>query len=457
MKTLHQKPGNKARGSSQGVRTESREQVTAMKSEWTRGKPAPNSTTQLMELCVDRDNVLKAWQRVKQNGGSAGSDGMHVEEAGSWLRTHWGRIRRELLDGRYHPASVRKVEIPKATGGMRQLGIPTVLDRLIQQCILQVLQPLWDPTFHEDSYGFRPGKSAHQAVCRAQRLIQAGHRYCADVDLEKFFDRVNHDVLMDRVAKRIEDIRVIELIRRYLKAGILDQGLNLERKEGTPQGGPLSPLLANLLLDEVDWELSKRGLKFVRYADDCNVYVKSRRAAQDAMATLGKLYNRLRLRMNREKSAVALSWERKFLGYRFWIGTKGQVNPSIAPQSVQRMKDRVREVTGRNGGRSVEQVVAELSLYLRGWKEYFRLSRGNKLREELDGWIRRRLRMIYLKQWKRGRTWYRELVARGLSSNAAASIAGAPRSYWRMAGSSGVSIALPNSTFAAMGLISLRL
>jgi group II intron reverse transcriptase/maturase len=340
---------------------------------------------------------------------------------------------------------------------MRQLGIPTVLDRLIQQCILQVLQPLWDPTFHEDSYGFRPGKSAHQAVCRAQRLIQAGHRYCADVDLEKFFDRVNHDVLMDRVAKRIEDIRVIELIRRYLKAGILDQGLNLERKEGTPQGGPLSPLLANLLLDEVDWELSKRGLKFVRYADDCNVYVKSRRAAQDAMATLGKLYNRLRLRMNREKSAVALSWERKFLGYRFWIGTKGQVNPSIAPQSVQRMKDRVRQVTGRNGGRSVEQVVAELSLYLRGWKECFRLSRGNKLREELDGWIRRRLRMIYLKQWKRGRTWYRELVARGLSSNAAASIAGAPRSYWRMAGSSGVSIALPNSTFAAMGLISLRL
>jgi RNA-directed DNA polymerase len=222
-----------------------------------------------MELCVSRDNVLKAWKRVKHNGGSAGSDGMQIEEAGPWLRTHWSNIRKELLEGSYQPAPVRKVEIPKATGGMRQLGIPTVVDRLIQQCILQVLQPLWDPTFHEDSYGFRPGKSAHQAVCRAQTLIQAGHRYCADVDLEKFFDRVNHDVLMDRVAKRIEDPRVIKLIRRYLKAGILDQGLSLERTEGTPQGGPLSPLLANLLLDEVDWELSKRGLKFVRYADDC--------------------------------------------------------------------------------------------------------------------------------------------------------------------------------------------
>ncbi len=452
MKTRHQKPEVQVQGSPQGVGTESREQAAAMKSDRNLRKPPPNSTTHLMEKCVGRDNVLKAWKRVKQNGGSAGVDGMQIDEAGLWLRTHWPRIRGELLNGRYQPAKVRCVQIPKSMGGMRQLGIPTVLDRLIQQCILQILQPLWDPTFHPDSYGFRPGRSAHQAICRAQTLIQGGRHYCVDVDLEKFFDRVNHDVLMDRVMKRIGDHRLVDLIRRYLKAGILDQGMNVERVEGTPQGGPLSPLLANLLLDDVDWELEKRGLSFVRYADDCNVYVKSRRAANDAMATLEKLYTRLKLRMNREKSAVALAWERKFLGYRFWIGSKSRVYPTVAPESVKRLKERIRQITRRTCGRSVKQVVEELTLYLRGWKEYFRLAENATLRRDLDSWIRRRLRMIYLKQWKRGTAWYRELVARGLPSHAAASIAGASRSYWRMAGTTGVAVALPSSLFASLGL-----
>jgi RNA-directed DNA polymerase len=423
-----------------------------MKSDRNRGTPEPNPATRLMERCVERSNMLRAWKRVKQNGGSAGVDGMQVEEAGKWLKTHWPEVRQALLDGSYCPTEVRRVEIPKATGGMRQLGIPTVLDRLIQQCILQILQPLWDPTFHEDSYGFRPKRSAHQAVCRAQILIQEGRHYCVDVDLEKFFDRVNHDVLMDRVRKRIEDDRLIDLIRRYLKAGILSEGISQERVEGTPQGGPLSPLLANLLLDEVDWELESRGLKFVRYADDCNVYVRSLRAANDAMATLEKLYGQLRLRINREKSAVARAWERKLLGYSFWIGAKQRIQPRIATQSVKRLKERVRQLTHRTCGKSIEQVIEKLGTYLRGWKEYFRLAQNRTLREELDGWIRRRLRMLCLKQWKRAKTWYRELVARGLSPRAAASIASQSHCYWRMAGTSGVAIALPNTFFAQLGL-----
>lgn len=289
-------------------------------------------------------------------------------------------------------------------------------------------------------------------MCRAQLLIQEGRHYCVDVDLEKFFDRVNHDVLMDRVMKRIEDRRVIDLIRRYLKAGVLEQGITQERHEGTPQGGPLSPLLANLLLDEVDWELQKRGLKFVRYADDCNVYVRSKRAANDAMETLEKLYKALRLRINAEKSAVALAWERKLLGYSFWIGGKSRIYPRIAAQSVKKMKEHVRTLTQRTCGKSIEQVVGELTLFLRGWKEYFRLAENRKLRDELDSWIRRRLRMLCLKQWKRGTTCYRELVARGLSSKVAAQTAGCWRRHWKTAGTSGMSIALPNSYFASLGL-----
>jgi RNA-directed DNA polymerase len=452
---LHQKSENVQSSPWQAGR-ESRRARAVVKSDRNEGNSKTGSTTNLMERIVEGTNVLKAWKRVKANGGSAGVDGMQVEEAGEWLRANWPRIGKELLKGSYSPAEVRCVEIPKASGGIRQLGIPTVLDRLIQQCILQILQPILDPTFHPDSYGFRPEKSAHQAIARAQVLIQEGRNYCVDVDLEKFFDRVNHDILMDRVMKRIEDRKVTELVLRYLKAGVLDRGTVKERKEGTPQGGPLSPLLANLLLNEVDWELERRGLKFVRYADDCNVYVRSERAANDAMATLEKLYGKLRLKINREKSAVARAWERKFLGYSFWVGAKSRIHPRIAPESVKRLKARVRDLTSRTCGKSLRRVIEELSIYLRGWKEYFRMAENRKLREELDGWIRRRLRMLCLKQWKNGKTWYRELVARGLSPGAAASISGSPRSYWFMSGTSGVSIALPNTYFASQGLIGLR-
>jgi RNA-directed DNA polymerase len=414
----------------------------------------PPSFTDLLERIVEGGNVVKAWKRVKQNGGSAGVDRMSIEGAGPWLREHWPKVRMSLLSGRYHPSPVRPVEIPKPDGGVRKLGIPTVVDRLIQQCILQILQPELDPMFHDDSYGFRPGRSAHQAICRAQALVNEGRKWCVDVDLEKFFDRVNHDVLMDRVGKRIKDRRVVKLIFKFLKAGILNQEVVMEREEGTPQGGPLSPFLANLLLDEVDWELERRGLAFVRYADDCNVYVRSKRAAENAMVVLEKLFTGLRLKINREKSAVARAWERKILGYRFWISVKG-VQKAAAKSSIEKLRSKVRDLTSRTSGRSVETTIGELSRYLRGWKEYFRLADTPKVFRELDSWIRRRLRMIYLKQWKRGKTWYRELVARGLPQQAAASIAATSRSYWRMAASSGVSQALPTRHFVKLGLITL--
>lgn len=418
-------------------------------------QPAPSQPALLMERCVERENMLRAWKRVKKNGGSAGADGMSIEEAGKHLQIHWPRIRKELLEGRYEPNPVRKVEIDKPGGGRRQLGIPTVVDRLIQQCVLQILQPQWDPTFHKHSYGFRPGKSAHQAVSQAQSFVQGGRRWCVDVDLEKFFDRVNHDILMDRVSKRVKDERLVKLIRRYLQAGIMDQGVCIERHEGTPQGGPLSPLLSNLLLDEVDQELERRGLAFARYADDCNVYVRSKRAAVDAMATLEKIMGKLKLRINREKSAVARATERKFLGYRLWIGPKRVVKRSVAPQAITKFRSRVRQLTSRTGGRSMEQVVERLDAYLVGWKNYFRLADTPGIFAELDSWIRRRLRMIYLKQWKRVSTCRRELVARGLPLTAAASIARLRRCYWRMAGTSGMNIALPNSAFDALGLTRL--
>ena len=407
---------------------------------------------QLMERCVERENMQKAWKKVKENGGSPGVDKMTIEEAGEYLKSNWPRIREKLLDGSYAPSPVRRVEIPKADGGKRQLGIPTVVDRLIQQCILQILQPEWDPTFHEHSYGFRPGKSAHQAVQYAQKLVQEGRRWVVDVDLEKFFDRVNHDILMDRVAKRVEDKRVLKLIRRYLQAGIMDGGICQEREEGTPQGGPLSPILSNLLLDEVDRELERRGLAFARYADDCNVYVRSKRAAERAMKTMEKIMGKLKLKINQEKSAVARPWERKFLGYTLWVAPGKVIKRKVAPQALKKFKSRVRELTSRTCGKSMEQVVERLDRYLVGWKNYFQLADTPKVFSELDSWIRRRLRMIHLKQWKRGATAYREMTARGLSSNAAASIASALRCRWKMAGTSGISVVFPNAYFDELGL-----
>jgi RNA-directed DNA polymerase len=328
---------------------------------------------------------------------------------------------------------VRRQEIPKPGGGVRQLGIPTVLDRFIQQSLLQVLQPRFDPTFSRHSYGFRPGRRAHDAVCAAQRFIQEGRRWVVDVDLEKFFDRVNHDLLMGRLAGRIVDRRVLGLIRRYLETGIMVHGVVMERYEGAPQGGPLSPLLANVLLDEVDRELEQRGHAFCRYADDCNVYVRSRRAGERVMAALTRLYARLRLTINPAKSAVARAWERKFLGFSFWVAPRRVIRRRVAPQALQEMKERVRQITCRNGGRSLKAVAAELREYLTGWKAYFRLAETPHVFDDLDKWIRHRLRAMRLKQWKRGTTTFRAARARGLSVDAAAMVAGHHRRWWHFA------------------------
>lgn len=384
-----------------------------------------------MERIVGRDNVMKALKRVVQNKGSPGIDGMSVQELRAHLAESWPRIREDLLAGTYQPRRVREQEIPKSGGGVRKLGIPTALDRFIQQAILQVLQPLLDPTFSEGSFGFRPGRSAHQAVRAAQQHIQGGKSWVVDVDLEKFFDRVNHDVLMGRLARRISDKRLLGLVRRYLNAGVMANGVVMERHEGMPQGGPLSPLLANLLLDEVDKELEARGLAFCRYADDCNVYVRSKRAAEDAMALMKRLFASLRLRVNESKSAVDRPWNRKFLGYSFWMAPGRLVKPKVAPQALERMKERVREITSRSSGRSIAAVAGELRDYLPGWRNYFALAETPRVFRMLDEWIRRRLRMIQLKQWKRGPTMYRELRRLKVSNDVAAQIAAGAGRWWK--------------------------
>ncbi len=406
----------------------------------------------LMEEVVQRGNATAALKRVRQNKGSPGVDGMTVDELPKHLAENWGTIRAELLAGTYQPKPVREVEIPKSGGGVRKLGIPTALDRFIQQSILQVLQPMFDPTFSEHSHGFRPGRRAHDAVCEAQRYIQGGKRVVVDVDLEKFFDRVNHDVLMGRLEKRIGDKRMLGLIRRYLTAGIMANGVVMERYEGTPQGGPLSPLLANALLDEVDKELEKRGLSFVRYADDLNVYVRSRRAGEDTMQTLRRLYARLRLRVNEAKSAVGRPWDRKFLGYSFWVAAGRKVKRRVAPKALEAMKERIREITARSGGRSIAVVIAQLRSYLTGWKQYFHLAETPGVFRDLDEWIRHRLRLVQLKQWKGRRAVFRELRARGVARHAAAITALIARSWWRVAGHKALQNALPTSYYDGMGV-----
>ena len=404
-----------------------------------------------MERVVDNRNLKAALKRVRQNKGSPGVDGMTVDELPKHLAENWIRLREQLLEGTYQPQPVREVEIPKSEGGTRKLGIPSVLDRFLQQSILQVLQPMFDPTFSEHSHGFRPGRSAHDAVCEAQRYIQGGKRVVVDVDLEKFFDRVNHDVLMGRLEKRIEDKRMLGLIRRYLNAGIMANGVVMERYEGTPQGGPLSPLLANVLLDEVDKELEKRGLSFVRYADDLNVYVGSKRAGADAMETLKRLYGRLRLRINEAKSAVDRPWNRKFLGYSFWVAKGREVKRKVAPKALKKLKARVREITDRNGGRDMKSIFAELRSYLTGWKEYFRLAETPRILNELDEWIRHRLRMVQLKQWKRGKTIFREMKRLGASDGVAGQVAANARRWWRNSAKL-LNTALPNSYYDRMGV-----
>lgn len=383
----------------------------------------------LLALALTRENLVKAWKRVRANAGSAGVDGLTVRQTAEHLKALWPRIRTELLEGRYRPQPVRRVQIPKPGGGVRELGIPTVTDRLIQQALLQVLQPLIDPSFSEHSYGFRPGRRAHDAVCRAQQYVQAGYQVVVDVDLEKFFDRVNHDVLMDRLGKRITDRAVLRLVRRYLQAGIMVHGVVQERHEGTPQGGPLSPLLANVLLDEVDRALERRGHRFVRYADDCNVYVRSLKAGERVMAALRKLYGRLRLKINEAKSAVASAFERKFLSYALWQ-MRGEVKRAVARAAIAKFKQRVRRITRRNGGRSMAQVIEQLQGYVPGWKAYFRLAQTPTALCELDEWLRHRLRSLQLKHWRRGRTMYRELRVLGASPAQARRVAANARRWW---------------------------
>jgi RNA-directed DNA polymerase len=404
-----------------------------------------------MEAIVERENLKKALAQVKRNKGASGIDGMTVEDLAPYLKEHWPTIRAQLLDGSYKLQPVRRVEIPKASGGMRPLGIPTVLDRFIQQAAMQVLQADWDRTFSEHSFGFRPKRSAHQAVERAQEYIASGHGLVVDIDLEKFFDRVNHDILMGRLAKRMADSRVLRLIRRYLNAGVLANGVVIERHEGTPQGGPLSPLLANVLLDEIDKELERRGHAFVRYADDLNVYVRSQKAGERVMTSLRKLFARLKLRVNEAKSKVRRATESKFLGFSFWIAAGRIIRRRVAPQALMRMKEQVRTMTRRNAGRSLPQLCEKLGTYLTGWKAYFQIAETPRALADIDGWIRHRLRAVQLKHWKRGRTIYRELVARGMSDDAARRVAANGRRWWRNSAMA-LNIALPNTLFETLGV-----
>jgi len=372
-----------------------------------------------MEAVVERENLKKALAQVKRNKGAPGIDGMTVEDLGPYLKEHWLTIRAQLLEGTYKPQPVRRVEIPKASGGLRPLGIPPVLDRFIQQAVMQVLQADWDGTFSETSFGFRPGRSAHQAVERAQAYIASGHAVVVDLDLEKFFDRVNHDILMGLVAKRVADKRLLRLIRAFLNAGVMEGGLVSPTEEGMPQGGPLSPLLSNLMLDVLDKELEKRGHRFVRYADDCNIYVRSQRAGERVLAGIERfLEKRLKLKINKAKSAVAKPSVRKFLGFSFTDGTEPRRR--VAPQAIARFKAKVRELTRRTCGKSLAQIVKELSVYLVGWRGYFGFCQTPSVLRKLDRWLRRRLRAIAWKQWKRGDTRFAELRRRGVGRDLAA-------------------------------------
>ncbi|MFM0517109.1 group II intron reverse transcriptase/maturase [Caballeronia jiangsuensis] len=385
----------------------------------------------LLEAALTRENLKQAFKRVRANKGAAGVDGLDIDQTSRHLVSAWPAIREQLLKGKYRPSPVRRVTIPKPDGGERELGIPTVTDRLIQQALLQVLQPILDPTFSEHSYGFRPGRRAHDAVLAAQSYVQSGRRVVMDVDLEKFFDRVNHDILIDRLQKRIDDAGVIRLIRAYLNSGIMDDGMFQQRDQGTPQGGPLSPLLANVLLDEVDKELERRGHCFARYADDANVYVRSRRAGERVMTLLRRLYGRLRLKVNEPKSAVASVFGRKFLGYSLWVAPGGVVKRKVALKALLTFRHRIRELTRRNGGRSMKDVLERLRVYVLGWKAYFRLAQTPKVWRLLDEWLLHRLRAIQLKHWRRGSTIYRELRALAAPADVARQVAANSRRWWR--------------------------
>jgi RNA-directed DNA polymerase len=408
-------------------------------------------TSKLMEEVLGKENLKEALRRVKANAVAPGVDGMTVNQLSDYLRESWLCIKEQLLTATYKPQPVRRVEIPKTGGGTRKLGIPTAMDRFVQQAVLQVLQTRWDPTFSEHSFGFRPGRSAHQAVAKAQEYIQAGHGWVVDIDLEKFFDRVNHDILMGRIAKRISDKRMLKLIRGFLNSGVLENGLVSPTDEGTPQGGPLSPLLSNVLLDEFDRELERRGHCFVRYADDCNIYVKSERAGQRVMESVKHFLTRkLKLKINESKSAVARPKERKFLGFSFTWGRSAKRR--IAPQAIFLFKEQIRELTRRTRGISIERMVEELRPYLIGWRGYFGFCETPSKLTDLDMWIRRRLRSFLWKQWKRGRTRFKELAERGMGKELAARTAGSSHGPWRLSHSRALAFALPNAFFSSLGL-----
>jgi RNA-directed DNA polymerase len=415
------------------------------------GNESPANHEQLMEEVCERENCLQAFKRVKSNKGSPGIDGMTVGELSGYLLEHWPAIREQLLAGTYKPQPVKRVEIPKPDGGVRKLGIPTVLDRMVQQAVMQVLQRRWDAEFSVHSHGFRPGRSAHQAVAEAQKYIAEGRRWVVDLDLEKFFDRVNHDKLMAAVGRRIADKRMLKLIRAFLTAGVMENGLVGPVDEGTPQGGPLSPLLSNLVLDELDRELERRKHCFVRYADDCNIYVRSQRAGERVKRSItGFIQRRLKLKVNEQKSAVARPAERKFLG--FSISNAREPKRRIAAKALVRFKRKVRELTQRTRGISIEQMTKQLSGYLRGWKSYFGFCETPSVLETLDQWIRRRLRSVIWKQWKRGTLRFAELCALGVSKNLAAKTAVSAHGPLRIANSPALNIAFPIACFEALGV-----
>jgi len=408
-----------------------------------------------MEEVLSRENMLAAHQRVLKNGGAPGVDGKTVDDLWNLCVDEWEAIKSQILQGKYKPQPVRKVEIPKPGGGKRMLGIPTVLDRLIQQALLQVLSPLYDPTFSDASFGFRPGRSAHQALDRAKEHIAVGYRWVVDMDLEKFFDRVNHDVLMSRIARRVKDKRILKLIRVFLQAGIMEGGVTSPRSEGTPQGGPISPLLSNILLDEFDKELEKRGHRFVRYADDCNIYVRSQKAGESVLNSVERfLAKRLRLKVNRDKSAVGFTWKRKFLGYSFTWHYKPKLK--VAPESIKRFKGKLREAFRRGRGRNLRLFLAELRPQLIGWVSYFRKSEVRGVFKQLDSWIRRKLRAILWRQWKRPGTRARNLIRLGLARTRACISATNGRGPWWNAGARHMNQAITTQYLTDHGLVSLH-
>lgn len=417
-------------------------------------EPTGPKEPSLIERMLERGNLLKALQAVEANRGAAGVDGLEVEQLRGHLREHWAEIKEQILSGSYEPQPVRRVDIPKPGGGTRMLGIPTVLDRLIQQAIHQILSPLWEEGFSAHSYGFRPGRSAAQAVKAAQGYIRSGQRWVVDVDLEKFFDRVNHDVLMARVARQVKDRCLLKLIRRYLESGIMQQGLVEPRNEGTPQGGPLSPLLSNILLDDLDKELEKRGHRFCRYADDCNIYVGSQRAGERVMESLSRfLKEALKLAVNPKKSAVDRPWNRKFLGFSMTAQRESRVR--VAPQAVERFKEALREKFREGRGRNLRAFLESLQPKLRGWASYYSVAETRKVFEDLDQWLRRKLRCMEWRKWKKPRTRMRKLIALGLERGRARESAFNGRGPWWSAGASHMNAVLPTACFRRMGLISL--